>query len=111
MPKHLQALMQPAGTNYAVNILDNLATMTKTKDEDSRDKTTFSLLYTSARYRTLAYFFKTDIHPGKEMKIPQLQATTTTQESSATFLPCKVTTSIPFSSNKFSETLKQFSLS
>ncbi|GLT34858.1 hypothetical protein SLA2020_093510 [Shorea laevis] len=52
------------------------------------------------------FFFENDIHPGSLMKLPGFTKT----ENQATFLPRAVADSLPFSSNKFSDILKLFSM-
>ena len=52
------------------------------------------------------FFFESELHPGKKMNLKDLIK----KASKATFLPHSVAESIPFSTQKFPEILKYFSL-
>ncbi|KAK6272621.1 hypothetical protein POUND7_009704 [Theobroma cacao] len=53
-----------------------------------------------------AFFLESELHPGRKMKLKML----TKKASKATFVPRPVAESIPFSTQKFPEILKYFSL-
>ncbi|GLT82132.1 hypothetical protein SLE2022_005420 [Rubroshorea leprosula] len=121
MPKSLQDLLGPVNKNHFVKLKDDIdkdanrkykqgyqqppSTEFESADlEDSRnhDWKSGSHLTSSASI----FFFESDLHPGRLMKLLEFTRT----ENEATFLPRAVANSMPFSSNKFSDILKLFSM-
>ncbi|GLT50713.1 hypothetical protein SLA2020_241800 [Shorea laevis] len=118
MPKSLQDLLGPVNKNNFVKLKDDI-------DIDAR-RLTYQKSNPSAKFRSTdiedynrnhdlksrshltssanIFFFESDLHPRRLMKLPGFTKT----ENRATFLPCAVADSMPFSSNKFSDILKLF---
>ncbi|GLT50704.1 hypothetical protein SLA2020_241710 [Shorea laevis] len=118
MPKSLQELLRPVNKNNFVKLKDDMVLDTvcnfrsnPSAEFKSADLEDFngnhglksgSLLNSSANI----YFFESDLHPGRLMKLLEF----TMIENEAPFLPRAVTDSMPFSSNKFFDILKLFSM-
>ncbi|GLT50695.1 hypothetical protein SLA2020_241630 [Shorea laevis] len=116
MPKSLQDLLRPVNKNNFVKLKNDIEPDPNIKwgppsaefesadleDAGNHDWKSGSHLTSSASL----FFFESDLHPGRVMKLLEFTRT----ENEATFLPRAVADSMPFSSNKFSDILKLFSM-
>ncbi|GKV16581.1 hypothetical protein SLEP1_g27203 [Rubroshorea leprosula] len=120
MPKSLQDLLRPVNKNDFVKLKDDMVLggaactiqSNPSAEFKSADLEDFngnhglksgSLLNSSANI----FFFESDLHAGRLMKLLE---EVTMLKSKATFLPRAVTDSMPFSSAKFFDILKLFSM-
>ncbi|GLT50709.1 hypothetical protein SLA2020_241760 [Shorea laevis] len=114
MPKSLQDLLRPVNKNNFVKLKDDIEISAgggylqnygnpnaEFKSANHDWKSGSHLISTAS-----LFFFESDLHPGRLMKLLEFTRT----ENEATFLPRAVADSMPFSSNKFSDILKLFSM-
>ncbi|GLT50702.1 hypothetical protein SLA2020_241690 [Shorea laevis] len=111
MPKSLQDLL--VNKNNFVKLKDDIDARHKfpgytNPSADLEDSNRNHELKSGSHLTSSAniFFFESDLHPGRLMKLPGFTRT----ENRATFLPRAVADSMPFSSNKFSDILKLFSV-
>lgn len=100
IPKTLQNLLQPGVSNKDIfmNMVENV--------RNHVEQSPASFLYASQIGYLTAYFLQNDLHLGNHMNIPQIPE----KQDKSTFLPRGIADSMPFSTAKLPEILKQFSM-
>ncbi|GLT50696.1 hypothetical protein SLA2020_241640 [Shorea laevis] len=114
MPKSLQDLLRPVNKNNFVKLKDDAVIDARTVYQLSNPSADIEAGFHNYELKSGShltsnasiFFFESDLHPGRLMKLPGFTKT----QNRATFLPRAFADSMPFSSNKFSDILKLFSM-